>query len=75
VRLVCTGALTNAAVLLTVYPEVAAMVEVVLMGGAMGLGNTGAVMEFNIQTDPEAAKIVFEAGVPLTMVPLEVSCA
>jgi inosine-uridine nucleoside N-ribohydrolase len=72
VRLVCTGALTNAAVLLTVYPEVAAMIEVVLMGGCLGVGNTGPVMEFNIQTDPEAAKIVFEAGVPLTMVPLEV---
>ena len=33
----------------------------------------GAVVEFNIQVDPEAAKVVFEAGVPLTMVPLEVS--
>ena len=29
--------------------------------------------EFNIQTDPEAAKIVFESGVPLTMIPLEVT--
>lgn len=33
---------------------------------------TGSVVEFNIQTDPEAAKVVFEAGVPLVMVPLEV---
>ncbi|KAG2485147.1 hypothetical protein HYH03_016133 [Edaphochlamys debaryana] len=71
VRLVCTGALTNAALLLTIYPEVIDWVEVVIMGGAMGVGNTGPVMEFNIQTDPEAAKIVFESGVPLTMVPLE----
>jgi non-specific riboncleoside hydrolase len=30
------------------------------------------VTEFNIQVDPEAAKIVFESGVSLTMVPLEV---
>ncbi|KAG2425076.1 hypothetical protein HXX76_013985 [Chlamydomonas incerta] len=73
VRLVCTGALTNAALLLALYPEAAAWVEVVLMGGAMGIGNTGPVMEFNIQTDPEAAKMVFESGVPLTMVPLEVT--
>ncbi|KAG2452151.1 hypothetical protein HYH02_003183 [Chlamydomonas schloesseri] len=73
VRLVCTGALTNAALLLTLYPEASEWVEVVLMGGAMGVGNTGPVMEFNIQTDPEAAKIVFESGVPLTMVPLEVT--
>jgi hypothetical protein len=41
-RLVCTGALTNAALLLTLFPEVQPMVEVVLMGGAMGAGNTGA---------------------------------
>ncbi|GIM04538.1 hypothetical protein Vretimale_9082 [Volvox reticuliferus] len=73
VRLVCTGALTNTALLLTVYPEVVDWLEVAIMGGCMGVGNTGPVMEFNIQTDPEAAKIVFESGVPLTMVPLEVT--
>ncbi|GFR41739.1 hypothetical protein Agub_g2492 [Astrephomene gubernaculifera] len=73
VKLVCTGALTNAALLLTLYPEVAEQVEVVLMGGCMGVGNTGPVMEFNIQTDPEAARIVFEFGMPITMVPLEVT--
>jgi len=32
----------------------------------------GPVAEFNIQTDPDAAKIVFESGVDVTMVPLEV---
>lgn len=32
----------------------------------------GPVAEFNIQTDPEAAKIVFESGVDCTMMPLEV---
>lgn len=31
------------------------------------------VAEFNIQVDPEAAKVVFEAGLPLTMVPIEVT--
>lgn len=34
-----------------------------------------AVVEFNIQTDPEAARLVFESGVRLTMVPLEVCVA
>jgi inosine-uridine nucleoside N-ribohydrolase len=34
--------------------------------------NGPTVQEFNIQTDPEAAHIVFESGVPVTMVPLEV---
>ena len=36
-------------------------------------GAGGVVMEFNIQTDPEAARLVFESGVPLAMVPLEVT--
>jgi hypothetical protein len=43
------------------------------MGGSCGRGNTGPVSEFNIQVDPEAAAVVFAAGVPLTMVPLEVT--
>mmetsp|Transcript_26568 Transcript_26568/g.68454 ORF Transcript_26568/g.68454 Transcript_26568/m.68454 type:complete len:259 (+) Transcript_26568:295-1071(+) len=73
VRLVCCGALTNVALLLLLYPEVIGMVDLVLMGGAMGMGNTGPVAEFNIQTDPEAAKIVFESGVDITMMPLEVT--
>ncbi|KAI7845743.1 hypothetical protein COHA_000659 [Chlorella ohadii] len=73
VALVATAALTNVALLLALYPEVKDMIEIVIMGGCLGVGNTGAVMEFNIQTDPEAARIVFEAGVPLTMVPLEVT--
>ena len=49
VRVLCTGALTNVALLVSLYPEVIPRVEIVLMGGAMGLGNTGPVMEFNIQ--------------------------
>eukprot|EP00193_Tetraselmis_chui_P000890 CAMPEP_0177759946 /NCGR_PEP_ID=MMETSP0491_2-20121128/5002_1 /TAXON_ID=63592 /ORGANISM="Tetraselmis chuii, Strain PLY429" /LENGTH=191 /DNA_ID=CAMNT_0019275807 /DNA_START=62 /DNA_END=637 /DNA_ORIENTATION=- len=61
------------ALLASLYPEVAGMAEVVLMGGAMGVGNTGPVMEFNIQTDPEAASIVFNAGWPVTMIPIEVT--
>mmetsp|Transcript_18349 Transcript_18349/g.46362 ORF Transcript_18349/g.46362 Transcript_18349/m.46362 type:complete len:342 (-) Transcript_18349:220-1245(-) len=73
IRLVCTGALTNAALLFSLYPELIPMVGVVIMGGAMGVGNTGPVVEFNIQTDPEAAACLFGCGVPLTMVPLEVT--
>lgn len=73
VKLVATGALTNVALMFALYPEVLTMIEVVIMGGCLGVGNTGPVMEFNIQTDPEAAKLVFESGVPLCMVPLEVT--
>lgn len=47
----------------------------VLMGGCIGIGNVGPVVEFNFQIDPEAAKIVFQSGVHLTMIPLEVSLA
>jgi inosine-uridine nucleoside N-ribohydrolase len=43
------------------------------MGGAIGSGNTGPVAEFNIQVDPEAAHIVFESGLRVVMVPLEVT--
>ena len=49
VTLVCTGALTNAALLVTLFPEVLHSIEIVLMGGCMGTGNTGSVAEFNIQ--------------------------
>ena len=49
IRVICTGALTNVALLVSLYPEVVPRLEVVLMGGAMGIGNTGPVMEFNIQ--------------------------
>ncbi|KAL3155597.1 hypothetical protein ABBQ38_010852 [Trebouxia sp. C0009 RCD-2024] len=73
VRVICTGALTNVALLVSLYPEVIPRLEVVLMGGAMGIGNTGPVMEFNIQTDPEAAKIVFECGAPVVMLPVELT--
>ena len=73
VWLVCTGSLTNAALLLTMHPEIRQHIKISLMGGAMGIGNTGPVAEFNIENDPEAAHIVFESGVELTMVPLEVT--
>ena len=44
----CTGALSNAALLLMLFPEVAPMVEITLMGGCLGVGNTHPVAEFNI---------------------------
>lgn len=71
--LVCTGALTNAALLLSVYPELMQRIRLVLMGGALGAGNTGPCAEFNLQLDPEAAAMVFQSGVDLTMIPLEVT--
>ncbi|GAK48482.1 ribonucleoside hydrolase [Secundilactobacillus oryzae JCM 18671] len=72
--LVVTGPMTNAALFLRVYPELAERIErIVFMGGAMGLGNWTPSVEFNIFVDPEAAKIVLNSGIPLTMAPLNVT--
>lgn len=72
--LVPIGALTNVALLFSQYPEVKAKVDrIVLMGGGLFAGNTTSHAEFNIYTDPHAAKMVFAAGVPLVMVGLDVT--
>lgn len=75
VTLVVTGPMTNAALFLRVYPDLARekIDQIVFMGGAMGLGNWRPSMEFNIFVDPEAAKIVMNFGIPLVMAPLNVT--
>ena len=70
--LVATGPLTNVATAMARDPGLAGRLQrVVLMGGAIGLGNVTPAAEFNIGADAEAARAVFESGVPITMVPLE----
>lgn len=75
VTLVVTGPMTNAALFLRVYPELAKakIDQIVYMGGAMGFGNWQPSVEFNIFVDPEAAKIVMNFGIPLVMAPLNVT--
>ncbi|MDQ6818807.1 MAG: nucleoside hydrolase [Actinomycetota bacterium] len=74
VTLVPTGPLTNVALFLARYPDLAAKLErVVLMGGAIGEGNVTPAAEFNIWADPEAAYRVFTSGLHLTMVGLDVT--
>lgn len=73
VQLVCTASLTNVSLLLTLFPDIKEHIAITIMGGAMGIGNTGPVAEFNIENDPEAAHMVFESGVELAMIPLEVT--
>jgi purine nucleosidase len=74
VTLCPTGPLTNIALALIKAPDIAPRIrEIVLMGGAIGLGNTTPAAEFNIFVDPHAARVVFEAGVPLVMCGLDVT--
>ena len=72
--LVPTGPLTNVATAIRREPRLVGRVrEISLMGGAWGLGNQTPGAEFNILADPEAARIVFESGIPITMAPLELT--
>ncbi|HIW95876.1 MAG TPA: nucleoside hydrolase [Candidatus Corynebacterium gallistercoris] len=74
VTIVPTGALTNIALFARMYPHLVERVAgVTLMGGGHHTGNMTPAAEFNILADPEAAKIVFEAGWPVTMVGLDVT--
>ncbi len=73
ITLVPIGPLTNIALLIATYPEVIEKIEeIVLMGGSTGRGNCGVMSEFNFHADPEAAKMVFQSGLKITMAPLDV---
>ncbi|MCF2903568.1 nucleoside hydrolase [Octadecabacter sp. CECT 8868] len=69
------GPLTNIATALQRAPDIInAIEEIVLMGGGyFEGGNITPAAEFNIYVDPQAADIVFRAGVPLTVMPLDVT--
>lgn len=72
--IVATGPLTNVATAMRREPRIVPKIQqIVLMGGAIGLGNWTPAAEFNIYVDPEAAHIVFTCGRPLTMVGLDVT--
>src|SRR3954468_10262590 len=72
--LIPVGPLTNIALLLALYPDLKDRIErIVLMGGAIGIGNVTPSAEFNLWVDPEAAHRVFTSGVDVTMVGLDVT--
>jgi purine nucleosidase len=72
----CTlGPLTNIAMALVKEPAIADRVEQIVMmgGGFFEGGNTTPAAEFNIYVDPHAAHVVFTSGIPITMMPLDVT--
>nr|WP_318382829.1 pyrimidine-specific ribonucleoside hydrolase RihA [uncultured Enterobacter sp.] len=74
VTIVSTGPQTNVALLLNSHPELHTKIaRIVIMGGAMTLGNWTPAAEFNIYVDPEAAEIVFQSGLPVVMAGLDVT--
>jgi purine nucleosidase len=75
ITLVAIGPLTNVALAIRQQPRVVeALREIIIMGGAIRHeGNTTALAEFNTYVDPHAAHIVYHAGIPTTLVPLDVT--
>src|SRR6516225_10108921 len=75
ITLCALGPLTDIAMALVKAPEIAERIgEPVAMGGAcFALGNVTPAAEFNIHVDPEAAAIVLNSGIPITMIPLDVT--
>lgn len=79
ITLVPIGPLTNIALAMEREPRLAEKVrEIVLMGGAYGVsrygcGNVTPVAEFNIFTDPEAARKVYESGARITAIGLDIT--
>ena len=69
------GPLTNIAKALKRAPDIAGRIrEIVLMGGAyFEVGNITPAAEFNIYVDPQAADIVFKSGIPIVVMPLDVT--
>lgn len=74
ITLITTGPLTNVAMALEKEPSIAEKIkEMYVLGGSFKIyGNITPVTEYNIFADPEAAKIVLNADVPITLVPLDV---
>jgi inosine-uridine nucleoside N-ribohydrolase len=74
ITIVGLGPLTNVALALRQDPDIAKLIrKIVLMGGSLSGGNVTPAAEFNFYADPEAAGIVFDSGIPITMVGLDVT--
>lgn len=74
ITLCMLGPLTNLALALRLAPDIAAGIDqVVLMGGAMNLGNMTPAAEYNIYADPHAAAVVLGSGLKITLIGLHLT--
>ena len=74
ITIIALGPLTNVAVAIQRRPEIKDRIkEIFVMGGAVEVGgNVTPYAEFNIYDDPRAANVVFDSGIPITLVGLDV---
>lgn len=74
ITIAAVGPLTNIATVLKSDPGIAKLIKsFALMGGSLSGGNITPAAEFNFYVDPEAARVVFDSGVPVLMVGLDVT--
>ena len=74
ITFVSVGPYTDLAICIKAHPDFAKCLKrIVVMGGSMGRGNATPSAEFNIWGDPEAAEIVFNSGVEVVAMPLDVT--
>lgn len=75
ITLFTIGPMTNLALAIRKEPRIAsALKELIIMGGAIRQGgNATPLAEFNIHADAHAAHIVFHSGIPMTLIPLDVT--
>lgn len=75
ITLACIGPLSNVAVAIRKEPRIVqAVKEAIITGGAIRhQGNTTPLAEFNVYVDPHAAHMVYHSGMPITLVPLDVT--
>jgi inosine-uridine nucleoside N-ribohydrolase len=73
-QILAVGPETNIALAIQRHPDIVKLIkQITVMGGGLYGGNMTMTSEFNIYNDPEAAKIVFDSGIPLYMVGLDVT--
>ena len=74
VIIAAVGPLTNVAILLKAYPELADKIEkIIIMGGGLKGGNITTTGEFNFYVDPHAAHVVVNSGLPIVLAGLDVT--